>query len=324
MIDRLQIYESEGFDPYRNLAIEQHLLESVLGGCCLLYLWRNERTVVIGRNQNAWAECRTALLSEEGGKLARRLSGGGAVYHDLGNLNFTFLMRTGDYDLARQLSVIRRACAVCGIETEISGRNDLLADGRKFSGNAFYHHEGRSYHHGTLLVDADTDRMSRYLSPSKAKLTAKGVESVRARVINLREVNPALTVDALKGAMIEAFSAVCGLPVAARGPVDETRVNELRARYASEQWLYGQKLPFTFRCERRFPWGGIELQLSVDRGAVTDARVYTDDMDHETAQALEAAAVGCPFSLDALRARIETQHVPHARDLIQMLTEQEI
>lgn len=324
MIDRLQLYTSDGLDPYRNLAIEQHLLETVEGGCCLLYLWQNANTVVIGRNQNAWAECRTTLLKDEGGHLARRLSGGGAVWHDTGNLNFTFLMRSEHYDLDRQLSVLQTACRLVGIETERSGRNDLLVNGRKFSGNAFYHHEGRSYHHGTLLVDVDTDRMSRYLSPSKAKLTAKGVESVRARVINLREVNPALTVDALKGAMIEAFCAVCGLPVAARGPVDEARVNELRARYASEQWLYGQKLPFTFRCERRFPWGGIELQLSVDRGAVTDARVYTDDMDHETAQALEAAAVGCPFSLDALRARIEAQHVPHARDLIQMLTEQEI
>ena len=208
MIDRIAIYESEGFDPHRNLAIEQHLLESVLGGCCLLYLWRNERTVVIGRNQNAWAECRTALLSEEGGTLARRLSGGGAVYHDLGNLNFTFLMRTWDYDLARQLSVIRRACAVCGIETEISGRNDLLADGRKFSGNAFYHHEGRSYHHGTLLVDVDGEAMKRYLSPSKAKLEAKGVESVRSRVVNLKELNPAIAVETLKAAMKTAFAEV--------------------------------------------------------------------------------------------------------------------
>ena len=322
MIGRIAIYESEGFDPHRNLAIEQHLLETVLGGCCLLYLWQNERTVVIGRNQNAWAECRTTQLFGDGGRLARRLSGGGAVYHDRGNLNFTFLMREEDYDLSRQLSVIRRACALCGIETELSGRNDVLADGRKFSGNAFYHHEGRAYHHGTLLIDVDAEAMGRYLSPSKAKLEAKGVESVRSRVVNLKELNPAITVDMLKAAMKQAFREVYDLPLCSPPVLDEARIEELAAHYASDAWLFGQKLPFTLRCEQRFPWGGIELQLFVDRGVIQSAAVYTDDMDPETAPTLREALIGCPFSLTALKARIEP--LPHARDLIQMLTEQEI
>jgi lipoate-protein ligase A len=324
MIERIAVYESEGFDPHRNLAIEQHLLETVEGGCCLLYLWQNERTVVIGKNQNAWAECRTTLLSEEGGRLARRLSGGGAVYHDLGNLNFTFLMREEDYDLMRQLSVIRRACSFCGIETEISGRNDLLASGRKFSGNAFYHHEGRAYHHGTLLIDVDADAMGRYLSPSKAKLEAKGVESVRSRVVNLKELNPAITVDMLKAAMKQAFSEVYGLPLDLPPVIDEARVKGLSAHYASDAWLFGQKLPFTFRCESRFLWGGIELQLFVDRGVIQNAAVYTDDMDPALAPKLRTALTGCPFSLAEMRERIETEPLPHARDIIQMLTEQEI
>lgn len=322
MIGRIAIYESEGFDPHRNLAIEQHLLETVLGGCCLLYLWQNERTVVIGRNQNAWAECRTTQLFGDGGRLARRLSGGGAVYHDRGNLNFTFLMREEDYDLSRQLSVIRRACALCGIETELSGRNDVLASGRKFSGNAFYHHEGRAYHHGTLLIDVDAEAMGRYLSPSKAKLEAKGVESVRSRVVNLKELNPAITVDMLKAAMKQAFREVYDLPLCPPPVLDEARIEELAAHYASDAWLFGQKLPFTLRCEQRFPWGGIELQLFVDRGVIQSAAVYTDDMDPETAPTLREALIGCPFSLAALKARIEP--LPHARDLIQMLTEQEI
>ncbi len=322
MIGRIAIYESEGFDPHRNLAIEQHLLETVLGGCCLLYLWQNERTVVIGRNQNAWAECRTTQLFGDGGRLARRLSGGGAVYHDRGNLNFTFLMREEDYDLSRQLSVIRRACALCGIETELSGRNDVLASGRKFSGNAFYHHEGRAYHHGTLLIDVDANAMGRYLSPSKAKLQAKGVESVRSRVVNLKELNPAITVDMLKAAMKQAFREVYDLPLCPPPVLDEARIEELTAHYASDAWLFWQKLPFTLRCEQRFPWGGIELQLFVDRGVIQSAAVYTDDMDPETAPTLREALIGCPFSLTALKARIEP--LPHARDLIQMLTEQEI
>ncbi|MBR0507197.1 MAG: lipoate--protein ligase [Clostridia bacterium] len=324
MIDTLRIYESDGVDPHRNLAIEQHLLESVLGGCCLLYLWQNARTVVIGKNQNAWAECRTEALFRDGGRLARRLSGGGAVYHDLGNLNFTFLMREEDYDLDRQLSVIERACRLLGVETARSGRNDVLADGRKFSGNAFYHHEGRAYHHGTLLVDVDADAMSRYLSPSKAKMQAKGVESVRARVVNLKELNPAITVDALKDAMKQAFSEGYGLPVSAPPVIDEERVRKLTAHYVSDEWLYGRKLPFTFRCESRFPWGGIELQFSVDRGVITDAKVYTDAMDERFASEAEAALTGCRFSLAAIEARMNGSDVPHARDLYEMLTKQEI
>ncbi len=320
MIERIAVYESEGFDPHRNLAIEQHLLETVLGGCCLLYLWQNERTVVIGKNQNAWAECRTTELFNDGGRLARRLSGGGAVYHDLGNLNFTFLMRDEDYDLMRQLSVIRRACRLCGIETELSGRNDVLASGRKFSGNAFYHHEGRAYHHGTLLVDVDADAMGRYLSPSKAKLESKGVESVRSRVVNLRELNPAITVDALKAAMRQAFAEVYDLPVSAPPVPDETRVEELAAHYASDAWLFGQKLPFTFRCESRFSWGGIELQICADRGVITDAKVYTDAMDDGLADKLKAALIGCPLRKEAIRQALQdTVEQDKRADLIELI-----
>ncbi len=322
MIERIATYESEGLDPHRNLAIEQHLLETVEGGCCLLYLWQNERTVVIGKNQNVWAECRTTQLFEDGGKLARRLSGGGAVYHDRGNLNFTFLMREEDYDLHRQLAVIQRACGLCGIETEISGRNDVLASGRKFSGNAFYHHEGRAYHHGTLLIDVDAEAMTRYLSPSKAKLQAKGVESVRSRVVNLKELNPAITVDTLKAAMRQAFSEVYDLPLCPPPVVDEARIKELTAHYASDAWLFGQKLPFTFRCEQRFPWGGIELQLFVDRGAITDAKVYTDAMDDGLAARLEAVLIGCALRKDAIGQALQRSGVEPDRqtDLVGLIT----
>ena len=183
MIQTIRVYHGKSYDPHFNLAVEKHLLDRVAPGECILYLWQNQNTVVIGRNQNAWAECRTTLLESEGGKLARRLSGGGAVFHDVGNLNFTFLVRDEDYDVDRQLSVIQAACALAGIATEKSGRNDVLAEGRKFSGNAFYHHAGHAYHHGTLMVDVDKDKLGRYLSPPKAKLEAKGVASVRSRVV---------------------------------------------------------------------------------------------------------------------------------------------
>ena len=213
MITSLLLYEATGFDPYENLSIEQYLLETLQPSQCILYLWQNQNTVVIGRNQNPWVECRTSLLGNEDGKLARRLSGGGAVFHDLGNLNFTFLMSDEDFNIEKQLSVIGQACALTGIETEYSGRNDILAQGRKFSGNAFYHSRGHAYHHGTLLIRADMEKLQRYLNPSKAKLTAKGIASVRSRVMNLTELCPDLTITQMKANMQRAYAQVYGLPV---------------------------------------------------------------------------------------------------------------
>ena len=324
MIDRLLTYESGSLDPFLNLAMEQHLLETVDGGCCLLYLWQNENTVVIGRNQNPWAECRVSLLEEEGGHLARRLSGGGAVFHDVGNLNFTFLMPTEDYDLEKQQWVLLTACRSLGIPAELSGRNDLTADGRKFSGNAFYHNGPRSYHHGTLLVDTDGEKLSRYLTPAKAKLEAKGVPSVRARVVNLVELCPSLTVDELKGALTAAFEAVYGrksTPRVLTGE-DQARVSALRAQYAGWPWRFGQKLPFTFDCEGRFPWGGVEIQLRIDEGVVKQAAVFSDDMDFASPPALETALTGCRFALPALHTAL--QPVPHGTDVFSLLQQQEI
>ena len=324
MIERLETYESGSFDPYLNLATEQHLLDTVEGGCCLLYLWQNENTVVIGRNQNPWAECRVSLLESEGGHLARRLSGGGAVFHDLGNLNFTFLVPTEDYDLARQQRVLLEACRSFGIPAELSGRNDLTADGRKFSGNAFYHNGPRSYHHGTIMVDVDGRKLTRYLTPTKAKLEAKGVASVRSRVVNLKDLCPAITIPALKHALIDAFEGVYGLKSTPKAftETDESRIAELRETYANWAWRFGQRLPFTFHCEDRFTWGGVELQLRIDEGVIRQAAVYSDDMDFAFPPALEKALIGCRFALDALAERL--QAVPHGADVLSLLQQQEI
>lgn len=326
MIRRLGLCEGTGFDPYRNLAVEQHLLETTGEGRCVLYLWQNENTVVIGRNQNAWKECRTTLLEEEGGRLARRLSGGGAVFHDRGNLNFTFLLPTAEYDLERQLEVIRRACAALGIAVEKSGRNDLLADGRKFSGNAFYHHEGHSYHHGTLLVDVDMEKLGRYLRPSKAKLEAKGVDSVRARVVNLRELQPGLTVDALRNALREAFGEVYGLPVERMGEadLDSAAVDAFTERNRSWEWNYGQKLPVDFSCEARFSWGELRLELAVEYGIVRRAAVYSDAMDWTVAPRLEAALTGSRFDRTELSERVRAGGIETAEDVCRLLSEQDI
>ena len=328
MISRLRLFSGMGHDPYFNLAVEERLLRTVGEEECVLYLWQNQNTVVIGCNQNAWKECRVSLLEREGGRLARRLSGGGAVFHDLGNLNFTFLVSERNYDLDRQLSVIETACRALGIDARRSGRNDILADGRKFSGNAFYHSGGKAYHHGTLLVDTDGERLARYLSPSKAKLEAKGVDSVRSRVVNLIELVPGLTAEKLAGRMEAAFASVYGLPVESMGPeeLDGAEVERLRARNASRDWLFGKPLPLSFACEERFSWGEASLHLQVEAGVIARARLFTDAMDVGLSEQTERALAGSPFEVEEMCRRL-TEALPDraaAEDLAAMLRRQEI
>lgn len=328
MINQIRICWSDGVDPYWNIAIEKHLLETVEEGCCILYLWQNKNTVVIGRNQNAWVECRTTLLEQEGGKLARRLSGGGAVYHDLGNLNFTFIMCEEDYDLDKQLSVIQTACAVAGIQAERSGRNDLLVQGHKFSGNAFYHSQGHAYHHGTLLVSSDLNELSRYLTPSKAKLEAKGVASVRSRVANLQEFAPELTCQTMGKHMETAFAQVYGLtPEYISLTAEEiASIERSAAELGSWQWLYGTRLACSFSCEARFQWGSISIQLQVQSGLIAFAQIYTDSMEWTLADSVSNALTGCRFNLNDMQAAIKQQlsDTQIAADICQLLSQQDI
>ena len=312
MIRKIFIYNAQGTDPHENLAAEKVLMDRLQSGEAMLYLWQNLNTVVIGRNQNAWLECRTSLLSEEGGKLARRLSGGGAVYHDLGNLNFTFLMRKEDYDLDKQVEVIQKACALAGIRAEKSGRNDLLADGRKFSGNAFYQDRVHAYHHGTLMVDVDKDKLGRYLSPPKAKLQAKGVASVRSRVVNLKELSPALTIDGMRQNMQIAFQQVYGLSAAAFVPdgAMKAEIQRLKEVYGSWDYLYGAPLAFTFSCEEKFDWGYIQLQLDAKSGIIENVAINTDAMDWTLPDSIIKALKGCRFETEAMVYALQQAFLP--------------
>jgi lipoate-protein ligase A len=210
MLKHFYFHMSDSVCPWYNLALEEHILLNLPPETCVLYLYQNENTVVIGKNQNAWKECRHALLESEGGKLARRISGGGAVFHDMGNLNFSFIVDKNEYDLHRQLSVILEAVRSLGIEAEFSGRNDILSEGAKFSGNAFCYKKTSAFHHGTILINADMTRLARYLSVSQDKIVSKGVESVRARVCNLKERNPEITVEKVKDALYESFEKIYG------------------------------------------------------------------------------------------------------------------
>ena len=312
MITKIFIYNAQGTDPHENLATEKVLMDALQPGEAMLYLWQNLNTVVIGKNQNAWLECRTSLLAEEGGKLARRLSGGGAVYHDLGNLNFTFLMCKEDYDLDKQITVIQKACELAGIRAEKSGRNDILADGRKFSGNAFYQDKVHAYHHGTLMVNVDKEKLGRYLSPPKAKLAAKGVASVRSRVVNLTELSPGLTIALMRENMTRAYEDVYGLPVVPFVPdaAMENRIAQLKELYSSWDYLYGAPLAFTFSCEEKFDWGYVGLQVDAKGGIIQDAAINTDAMDWTLPDSIIKALKGCRFDTESMVYALQQAFLP--------------
>ena len=316
--------------PYENLGLEQYLTGQAAPGQCILYLWQNRPTVVIGRNQNVWAECRPEAMEEDGVLLARRLSGGGAVYHDLGNLNFTFIARSALYSVPRHLEVILKSLSLLGIPGEISGRNDLTVRGRKFSGNAFYRSGDFCCHHGTLLVDADLTAMSRYLSVSKEKLASKGVASVPARVVNLKTLAPDLTIDGLCQALIQAFGQVYGASPREISEEDlpSEELSRLAENLSSPSWLYGRKIPFNSIASGRFPWGNAELLFVVNEGRVRQVQFFSDAMDQEWVRRMEEALPGCPWSkkalAEALAALSQTQQpgslrTQMAKDLTQLM-----
>ncbi len=312
----LYLLRTEQTDPYHNLALEAVLLRHVQPGACILYLWQNQRTVVIGRNQNAENECRIQALEGEGGHLARRLSGGGAVYHDLGNLNFTFLTPSASYDVAQQTAVILQAVQRVGIRAEKNGRNDLTVDGRKFSGHAYYHTGGKSYHHGTLMVDVDKAPLERYLNVSPLKLQSKGVASVRSRVANLVEFAPELTIAQLSDALAAAFGDIYGLPVQTleESALDTAEIAAQQERFASPSWKYGRTRPLDQSREARFGWGTVRLDFSEAEGAVTDAVLWSDGLDADFLEQAPVQLRGCPLEAEAIRARLSA--VPDAPEAV--------
>ncbi len=288
MLSEAFVIISSSRAPYHNQALEEFLLDQVKENSIILYLWQNERTVVIGKNQNAYNECNIEALEGDSGHLARRLSGGGAVYHDDGNLNFTFLTHRNDYDVEKQNEVILEALKDLGIAAERNGRNDLLIDGRKFSGHAYYKRKDRCFHHGTLMLNVDANDLSRYLHVSLLKLQDKGVDSVRSRVINLRQIKENLTIEQLQNSLIKALGKIYGLPVRElkEESLDPEKIASLEQGFADDAWRYGNRKEHAYKKEARFPWGTVQLYYDLQDDTIIDPEIYTDSLDIESIEAL--------------------------------------
>ncbi|MBR2539887.1 MAG: lipoate--protein ligase [Mogibacterium sp.] len=294
---KLKVCQTDNTNPYDNLAMEETLTFGAQDGEVTLFLWQNAHTVVIGRNQNPWRECNVERIKQDNAYLARRMSGGGAVYHDLGNLNFTFAAKDDLYDIGRQTDVILLACRLLGIKAEKTGRNDLTVDEKKFSGHAYFSSDGYNYHHGTIMMNVVPEDLPKYLRVSEAKLKSKGVASVRSRVTNLCEYLPEIPAEelipAMKDAMVRAAEKIygcsaepCELPAVSR---------ELLEKYSSEEWRLGTKIPFEKEIEHRFEWGEVEVQLSMKGEYIRACRIYSDALETEVFRVLEELLTGCKY-----------------------------
>ncbi|MFS1163028.1 lipoate--protein ligase, partial [Aeromonas salmonicida] len=268
-------------------------------------------TVVIGRAQNPWKECNTRRMEEDGVTLARRSSGGGAVFHDLDNSCFTFMAGKPGYDKSISTAIVLDALKLLGVSAFASGRNDLLVatqDGdRKVSGSAYRETLDRGFHHGTLLLDTDLSRLANYLNPDPKKLAAKGISSVRSRVANLCELLPGIEHQQVSHALIEAFFAHYGARVSPEH-ISPTQLPDLPgfadtfARQRSWEWNFGHAPAFTHQLDERFDWGGVELHFDVEKGVIGRAQIFSDSLDPAPLDALAQRLVGVTYRSDAIAA----------------------
>ena len=307
-------------NAWRNLAVEDYLIDRIKPDDAVIYFYINDNAVIIGRNQNPWAECRLRQMEADSVQLARRISGGGAVYHDRGNLNYSFIMGSERYNLQSQMNLILSTVRALNISCEFSGRNDLLANGRKFSGNAFCERGKAKMHHGTLLVNADLEKLQRYLSVDITKLTSKGIRSVRSRVCNLSDFRPDLNVDiVLKNLMDVCKSKYGNRTVRSIDDIKTEELDRYISKHSSSEWRLGKTPRFDFEAACRFPWGKVQLLLRLQNGVTESLDVYSDANDVSLAEQIHNRLLGVTFDSAALSSALRGSSNPHLDELADYL-----
>jgi len=294
-------------DPAFNLAVEQYVFDVLPKDRVYVMLWQNDNAIIIGKHQNTLAEINEGFVRDHGIKVVRRLSGGGAVYHDLGNLNFTIIadaQAEGEMNFRLFCQPVIRALAKMGVKAELNGRNDITIDGKKFSGNAQYQKGGRVMHHGTILFDSDPDVLTNALLVDEDKIRAKGVKSVRSRVTNVRpHLTKDLTLPEFRRILLESIlEETPGQPYPLT-EADLAAVKAIRAeRYDTWVWNYGASPACDLRLRRRFEsCGTVEAYLTLKHGVIEAVAFRGDFFSAEDPDKLAQALVGCPLNRTALK-----------------------
>lgn len=292
-------------DPYFNLAAEEYFMKEFEED--VFMLWRNEPSIIIGKNQNALAEINMDYVKENNIPVVRRLSGGGAVFHDLGNLNFTFIANDGNEsfnDFKKFTQPILGVLKSLSINAEFSGRNDLTIDGKKFSGNAQYNYKDRVLHHGTLLFTSEIKDLSSALKVKPSKLEGKGIKSVQSRVTNISEhlSNP-LTILEFKDLIMDYIMGVkLGEELYELTENDIRRITELKdKKYSTWDWNFGSSPKYSFYNEIKYTGGNVEFHVDVDKGMIKNIRIFGDFFSKYDISDIENALAGVKHSEDEIK-----------------------
>ena len=300
--------ETNSTDPTWNLALEEYCLKELVQFERILMLWQNDNAIIIGRYQNAENEVNLAAAREIGAKIVRRPSGGGAVYHDLGNLNYTFIYPIDGLnrqEIAVYAGPMVKALNQIGVPAEIKGRNDLLLDGKKISGTAQRIQKGRLMHHGTLLYDSDLDSLESVLQVDKAKVASKGIASIRSRVTNIKDYLPKgrfEDVQAFWQALLDAFDEEEPITRFELTPEMLAEVEKLqKEKYQSWDWNFGHAPAFEYKNSRRFPNGKLEIQANIKKGLIEEIKISGDFMGMADLDPLEDALRGVRYEPEAVQ-----------------------
>jgi lipoate-protein ligase A len=307
-------------DPRLNLAIEEHLLRNVSVAEPILLFYINEPSVIIGRNQNTLEEIDPDYVRANHIHVVRRLSGGGAVYHDLGNLNFSFVTpgREGLHNFARFTGPVVKVLRQLGVDAELRGKSDIFAQGKKISGNAQYSTPARMFSHGTLLFDTGLEQMLKALNPRQVMIESKAVQSIRNFVTNIRELlAEERDIHEFRQLLLRGIFATADIPRYELTPDDWSRIRQIAAnRYELWDWNFGRSPKFNVQKGERFPIGKIDVRIDVDEGRIQGLKIYGDFTGKQDITEFEWYLIGVRYEREALAEALQDVDItPYFGDL---------
>ncbi|MBP2241096.1 lipoate-protein ligase A [Cytobacillus eiseniae] len=304
-------------DPRINLAIEEYALKNLDINETYLLFYINEPSIIIGKNQNTIEEINTEYVEGNGIHVVRRLSGGGAVYHDLGNLNFSFITKDDGesfHNFRKFTEPVVDALRKLGVNAELSGRNDLTVEGRKISGNAQFSTKGRMFSHGTLMLDSEIDSVVSALRVKKDKIESKGIKSIRSRVANISEfLNEKISIEEFRALLLEnIFGGKDQIKEYVLTESDWEKIHQLsEERYQNWDWNYGKSPKFNLQHSHRFPVGGLDIRLDVDKGKVENCKIYGDFFGVGDVSDIENKLMGVRYEKAELEKALEEIDIKH-------------